>query len=596
MSCRPFLRLLAHFCRPALGLGRALGWALLLGLTGFAPPVAAVGAASDRPELVLSRGMPSAAAWPAVRVLADPLEQLDSRSALAALPRFQRPDGPHANLGARAGATWLHLWLTLDADAPGQWVAWLNYALLWRVDLQVYDARGQRVHDVVLGASQPFAQRDQATRALSTVLQLQPGQRYQVLLRVATPTATLVPLQFMQPGALGVAESQEQALQGVMTGLWLFMIIYSLANWVHRRQGIFLAYAASLLASWGFTLAFFGHGAQYLWPHHAWPAMNGAALFATLMVAANVHFFIGTLDMRTHAPRSARAMRVTGAVAAVLAGMFALGLAPYAAAAAGGMLLGLLHLLLVLPVAVARVRRGDRAAAYLLAGCVTNIVGIAAVSALLRGALPVNFFTQHAVQIAFAAEMVWWLLVLSARLEQLREAAADAQRQHDRLHALAHTDALTGLRNRRGLEVALEDRAAQGPLALFMLDLDSFKPVNDRWGHDSGDTLLRQVGARLARSVRPGDVVARLGGDEFVVAVHGLREAADAERIGRKLRAQFDAEFDLGDGRQCRVGATVGYAFSLQPGPEPAHLLRAADAAMYRGKQAGKNVVMSAVA
>ncbi|EHR72814.1 diguanylate cyclase (GGDEF) domain-containing protein [Burkholderiales bacterium JOSHI_001] len=568
-------------------------WALLLCL---AMGGAAAAEAESLPELTLSRAMPSAPAWPAVRVLADPMEQLDSRGALAALPRFQRPDGPHANLGARAGATWLHLWLKLDADAPGQWLAWLDYALLWRVDLQVYDAAGRLVHDAVLGASVPFAQREQATRALSTLLQLQPGQRYQVLLRVATPTATLLPLHFMQPAALGVAESREQALQGVMTGLWLFMIIYSLATWAHRRQGIFLAYAGSLLASWGFTLSFFGHGAQYLWPQHAWPAMNGAALCATLMIAANVHFFIGALDMRSHAPRSARALRVTGALAALLAVMFALDLAPYAAAAGGGMLLGLLHLLMVLPVAVARVRQGDRAAAYLLAGCVTNIAGITAVSALLRGVLPVNFLSQHAVQIAFAAEMVWWLMVLGARLEQLREAAAHAQRQHDRLHALAHTDALTGLRNRRGLEVALEDRAARGPLALFMLDLDSFKPVNDRWGHDSGDELLRQVGARLASSVRPTDVVARLGGDEFVVSVRGLRDAAHAEQVGRKLRAQFDAEFDLGDGRQCHVGATVGFAFALEPGPEPAHLLRAADAAMYRGKQAGKNVVMAAVA
>lgn len=269
--------------------------------------------------------MSSAVAWPVVRVLADPQEQLDNRSALAALAHFQHPDVPYANLGAHTGATWVHLWLKLDTDAPGQWVAWLDYALLWRVDLQVYDARGQHLHEAVLGSSVPFAQREQPTRALSSVLQLQPGQRYQVLLRVATPTATLLPLRFMQPSAVGVLESREQAIQGVMTGLWLFMIIYSLANWVHRRQGMFLAYAASLLASWGFTLSFFGHGAQYLWPGHAWPAMNLAVLSPSAMVAANVFFFIGVLDMRRLAPRSARALQTVGVLAATLVLLYAVG-------------------------------------------------------------------------------------------------------------------------------------------------------------------------------------------------------------------------------------------------------------------------------
>jgi diguanylate cyclase (GGDEF)-like protein len=162
------------------------------------------------------------------------------------------------------------------------------------------------------------------------------------------------------------------------------------------------------------------------------------------------------------------------------------------------------------------------------------------------------------------------------------------------LLALAHTDALTGLPNRRGLQLAMQGAlAAARPdsvLAVFMLDLDGFKPINDRLGHDAGDELLVQVGQRLRQQLRNSDLVARLGGDEFVIMVGGLSGEADAQRLGHKLLAAFGAPFAVA-GQSCRVGITIGFALAPHDGRDAGDLLKRADAAMYAGKQAGRHCV-----
>jgi diguanylate cyclase (GGDEF)-like protein len=151
---------------------------------------------------------------------------------------------------------------------------------------------------------------------------------------------------------------------------------------------------------------------------------------------------------------------------------------------------------------------------------------------------------------------------------------------------------LTGLMNRRGMQQALPPLVARsGPrsvLALFVLDLDGFKQVNDTLGHDAGDALLVAVAQRLRAQLRARDLVCRLGGDEFVLAVGDLTDDADAERIGRKLLAAFDAPFEVA-GQPCRVGLTIGLALAPQDDTTVGGLLKRADAAMYAGKQAGRH-------
>lgn len=172
-----------------------------------------------------------------------------------------------------------------------------------------------------------------------------------------------------------------------------------------------------------------------------------------------------------------------------------------------------------------------------------------------------------------------------------------------RIRHLAEHDSLTGLVNRARLQQALEQALAQAQrqvlgVALLMLDLDEFKPVNDTYGHAVGDALLQAVAGRLRACARPGDTVARLGGDEFVVLlpqVMGVDEAlALAETLRDSLSQPYALPLSLGNGLplpRLQVSCSVGVAAYPDHAADATRLLQRADQAMYLAKQAGRNQV-----
>jgi diguanylate cyclase (GGDEF)-like protein len=125
-----------------------------------------------------------------------------------------------------------------------------------------------------------------------------------------------------------------------------------------------------------------------------------------------------------------------------------------------------------------------------------------------------------------------------------------------------------------------------GPVAVLMLDLNRFKHVNDTLGHPAGDSLLKDIGGRLAGCVRTGDVVARLGGDEFAIVLRASDPAAEAAEISRRIRAALTAPFNL-DGAEVTIGTSIGIAVSSADAMDADALIKRADVALYRAKAQG---------
>jgi len=152
---------------------------------------------------------------------------------------------------------------------------------------------------------------------------------------------------------------------------------------------------------------------------------------------------------------------------------------------------------------------------------------------------------------------------------------------------LARTDELTGLPNRRRL--IAEIGALSGVEgALLLLDLDGFKPVNDQYGHEMGDQILRQVATRFSRSLPTGSVLARLGGDEFGVIVLGNENTT--MEVAHALKASLSYPFSI-SGNQISISVSIGHVRNDKNGD----LLQRADAAMYEAKRSGKSIVEAAV-
>jgi diguanylate cyclase (GGDEF)-like protein len=169
----------------------------------------------------------------------------------------------------------------------------------------------------------------------------------------------------------------------------------------------------------------------------------------------------------------------------------------------------------------------------------------------------------------------------------------EARHYERRLHHLAHHDPLTGLANRTLLQeqlgLAIERAAGTGqPGALAFLDLDNFKHINDHFGHDAGDEVLRVIAQRLRTAVREHDTVARVGGDEFVLVINDQPcDAMLAERIER-VRRQVNAPIGVG-AHDIVPSTSIGVSRFPGDGDTAERVMRAADAAMYHAKSMGKN-------
>ena len=188
---------------------------------------------------------------------------------------------------------------------------------------------------------------------------------------------------------------------------------------------------------------------------------------------------------------------------------------------------------------------------------------------------------------AFLLALANFLGIVFGMMRRVRRAEDDKQRWRE----LARHDPLTGLSNRKGFSeagVAILTRAQVENAAgvVVMLDLDGFKPINDRYGHAMGDRVLVKLAEKLATAARATDVVARLGGDEFAILCPTLQTAQDIEQFCERLLAAIaSVPADLVP--DCPLGGSVGVARYPQDGYVLENLLGRADLAMYTAKNAG---------
>lgn len=170
----------------------------------------------------------------------------------------------------------------------------------------------------------------------------------------------------------------------------------------------------------------------------------------------------------------------------------------------------------------------------------------------------------------------------------LREQEA---KQH--IEYLAYHDDLTGLANRARFNLTLSQLVQDAKnrptrFALFLIDLDRFKQINDTMGHDVGDALLKEVAERLRQVLRPEDTVARLGGDEFVILAQDLQTDAQAEAVANKVLKVIARTFSV-LGHDLRVTASIGISRFMQDGDDEQTLMKHADVAMYQAKESGRS-------
>lgn len=187
--------------------------------------------------------------------------------------------------------------------------------------------------------------------------------------------------------------------------------------------------------------------------------------------------------------------------------------------------------------------------------------------------------------------------IIHDRVEELNRALSDEKRRLERatlkISHLANHDSLTGLPNRRLLfellQKSLETAHRAGTkIAIAFIDLDDFKPVNDRYGHAAGDAALVAVAERIRATLRASDIVARVGGDEFITAMTNIKHKADLEVIAMKMLEELANPIEFA-GFSCSMGMSMGISIYPDDGTNIEDLINKADSAMYSIKHGQKH-------
>ena len=636
MECRHGRKVIRKTCASQVS-GRAdLAWLVARALLGVwllcAGPVAVAAPPLDAlcPTRTLSVLQPDIPSLADVCFVQDDRQALGPEEALSGRWPVQRRNADRLVFTHTRAAYWVYVPLRNPDSVGRAWLLRLDYPLLDEVDFWVYDLDPARAGAAPvllktehMGDARPFEVRPVRHRLFLLPLDFRPGQSLGVVIRVRSSGAIHIPLS-LRTAASALASTQNQSLaEGMFMGAMGLLAIFNLALFLRLRIPQSLYNAAYILCAGLFLASMSGLSFQYLWPDSPWLANMAVPLTEVLAVLSLLLFTRAFLGIHaSHRPRHARLIRILfGIGVALFAASF---LAPYSLIIKVDTAYALVSMLCMFGIGARHAQAGDRAAFWYVASWLIFYAGFLFYGLAAFGYAPGFMAQERWMQTALGSQI--FLLTyaevmqvrdlldralriesaarsslqneVQARTADLRTAMGALQQANQQLRELTLHDPLTGLLNRRGLDESLEQalaRTAERPdsaerrMALAVFDLDRFKRVNDDYGHDAGDHVLKWV-AEVLRNLlrRRSDVLARFGGEEFVVLMPGTAAQDAAALVERVLDHVRRHPVDLDDGRRLSLTLSAGAA-AWQPGDTAQSLFRRADACLYRAKDAGRD-------
>ncbi|WP_279823436.1 diguanylate cyclase [Pseudomonas sp. GD03944] len=543
--------------------------------------------------------------------------------------RFQPANG-RASVGQSRNPWWVKIELQPGEDSLRHW--WLEVGAVTLLDLQVFlpDAQNgwqTRQAGEVVGFSEG---RDHPYRR--AVFQLPAlDQPLTLYLRTYDPAGNSFPLRLWQREDIDMLATQENLGLGLIYGVILALLLYNLFILFSLRDSAYFWYVLTTAFALVFIMSMTGHGFQYLWPGGAVPFWLDRITLPSLWGLCASRFTQTLLQTRRHVRWAHHLLTMACVVYLIAIALDAFGqrhLAAWTIAA-----LSLTSIPAALGSALIRWRQGFFPALLYLCGYGLVLGSIGVLLLRTTGALQPSALNAYVFPIAVAAESILFSFALAYRIQTLKQeksaaleqvdrektarlaqAQANAlelqqsvtlrtaelaatnerlrQRERELEHAAFH-DPLTDLPNRRYLiercEAALADAKRHGQsIALLLIDLDHFKPINDRYGHQAGDQMLQTLAQRLRHQVRAGDTVARLGGDEFAVLIGGPDAEPHAREIAGRLLAELAQPVCYGAER-LTVTISIGVALYPQHAATFSTLYKAADEMLYKVKARGRS-------
>jgi len=492
-------------------------------------------------------------------------------------------------LGFSRSPVWLRI--TVHNPAPATSEVLLEVAYPHLDELELYSAgpagkwTSQRTGDHF-----PFAQRPVPGRMFAFPLRLPPGDNV-LYLRCRTTSTASFPLRLETPAGYAAREKRELNQIWFLFGMMVMLLVYNLFILLSVREMSILFLMLFIIDYLLFLLTHNGMSFQYIWPTH--PAWNEVAMpFFIFLGSFFGCLFTGAFCRVLPTPSPAQRW-ITGETIALAIGSFVCPLfLSYRLAmplAIGAISLFLVTLLLT---GLSELMRGNRSARYLLLAIFLFTVGVALFVGKTLGVLPDTFLTTWSIQVAATLLVIFLSLSLSDRINLMK---LEMERLNESMEQQLRTDSLTGLPNRfRLLE---EVQRARHP-ALIILNIDAFREINDFYGDEVGDQVLREVANRLAPfAAAHGLALYRLQADEYaLMSDRPLRAERGGELMARLISAVADHPLVV-NGNDIPIGITIGCASADADAMALTHirwkeLATRADMALKRAKREHKHFLV----
>lgn len=490
------------------------------------------------------------------------------------------------NFGINSPPVWLHLPVHNPTAEPMPLQLQVGTPWLDRIQVQVRQ-NGVPVAQWEAGDALPGAPHLQPTQGFTFRHAFAPGSS-DIYIRAATPDPLVLPVRLLTQDQAEADALWRHYGYGLLYGFLAALIAYNAVLAIGLRERSYLYYSLYLSCFILLNLTYTGHGQAWWWSGQPEFQRYVILVMMSLYSCAGLLFARRFLDLPRHAPRLARAMQGFAGVGLLLQCLFVL--AGWQAAAVWEAFIFLVTFSLLMVwlgfFSLSRRLLGSR---YFLAAALTGMAGAGVTAFAVAGWLPFTPFTYHCAEVGVLVEAILLALALSHQVRHHKDARQAAE-------LLARIDPLTGLHNRRAFfELAGwawdEARHNQQPLALIMLDIDHFKPINDQYGHGVGDAALVRLAQLLTYSCRDGDLLARWGGEEFIILLpHTNLEQAAV--LAERIRASVAASPLTQQTPPVQLTVSLGVA-QLQQQDRLEELVRQADACLYAAKGQGRNRVVA---
>lgn len=481
--------------------------------------------------------------------------------------------------------------LTLDRDWHESSSPVLSFTGAAYIPITVYAPPAYRPYELWFAQTGPPARFSRHHLALELPHDLRAGQP--VYVRIAADNFT----RQIRADVTDMATYQSQDLNHVrlvtlLSSVQFTMLLAALCLWLVLRDRVLLYFFGYTGLLWLAQLLMSGEAYELpggwllvpLGPHALW-------LLIVLGAPLQFSFIIEFCHLRSVTPGAAR---VLGYMRWPFVGIALLLCFPFAErmnlpASAHNWWFSISLLWALGAVILAVVRGGQPARIFLIAWLPQVLLNI-----LRLGQVLLKLDLPSWLEYGLPTAMAFCAVVLTIGLADL---SLRTRRERDMAHHLADHDALTGVLNRRALvrrlhEAETQARAQHQPLALIFLDMDHFKSVNDRYGHQTGDACLRVVAEAIADELRPPDSLGRYGGEEFVAVLPGTTQR-HAMAVAERIRHSIETLPVHARGHTLQTTVSIGVASLLGPADTVDELIARADAALYRAKMQGRNNVVA---